>query len=164
MTAALEGGEWSAARPGRTLPPGKARCPLYRRVGGPQGRSGRAENLIPTGIRSRTVQPVVSLYTDRATGLTNNLIHLITKNKQCSYEELHIKITKAVIVITNTCTYGAICVHSTVMSLWKAVVYDCTMWEHESLGASNKFRRLPLYHIMAARNCKERTCILSIHP
>ena len=23
MTAALEGGEWSAARPGRTLPPGK---------------------------------------------------------------------------------------------------------------------------------------------
>ena len=25
MTAALEGGEWSAARPGRTLPPGKTR-------------------------------------------------------------------------------------------------------------------------------------------
>jgi len=29
----------------------------------PQGRSGRAENLVPTGIRSRTVQPVAqSLY------------------------------------------------------------------------------------------------------
>ena len=40
------------------LPPGKTRYPLYRRLGGPQGRSGRAENLIPTGIRSRTVQPV----------------------------------------------------------------------------------------------------------
>jgi len=31
---------------------------------GPQGRSGRAENLVPTGMRSRTVQPVVSRYTD----------------------------------------------------------------------------------------------------
>jgi len=31
MTAALEGGEWSAALPGRTLPPGKTRYPPYRR-------------------------------------------------------------------------------------------------------------------------------------
>jgi len=53
-------GKWSAARPGRTLPPGKTRYPFYRRLGGPQGRSGRVENLVPTGIRSRTVQPVVS--------------------------------------------------------------------------------------------------------
>jgi hypothetical protein len=45
-------GEWSAARPGRTLPPGKTRYPLYRRLGGPQGRSEQAENLAPTGIRS----------------------------------------------------------------------------------------------------------------
>jgi len=62
-TAALEGGEWSAARPDRTLPEGKTRYPFYRRLGGPQGWSGRAENLVPTGIRSRTVQPVAhSLY------------------------------------------------------------------------------------------------------
>ena len=67
MTATLEGGELSAARPGRTLPLGKTRYPLYRRLGGPQGRSGRAENLVPTGIRSRTVQPLVSRYTDWAT-------------------------------------------------------------------------------------------------
>ena len=33
MTPALEGGEWSAARPGRTLPPGKTRYPFYRRLG-----------------------------------------------------------------------------------------------------------------------------------
>ena len=57
MTAALEGGKWSAARPGRTLPPEKIRYPLYRRLGGPQARSKRAENLVRTGIRSRTVQP-----------------------------------------------------------------------------------------------------------
>ena len=63
MTAALEGGEWSAARSGRTLPPGKTRYPFYRKLGGPQGRSGRAENLVPTGIRSQAVQPVAhSLY------------------------------------------------------------------------------------------------------
>jgi len=63
MTAALEGGEWSAAHPGRNLPPEKTRYPFYRRLGGPQGRSGRVKNLIPTGIRSRTVQPVAqSLY------------------------------------------------------------------------------------------------------
>ena len=56
-------GEWSAARPGRTLPPGKTRYPFYRRLGVSQGRCGWAENLVPTGIRSRTVQPVVhSLY------------------------------------------------------------------------------------------------------
>ena len=67
MTAVLEGGEWSAARPGRTLPPEKTRYPFYRRLGGPQGRSGRAETLVPIGIRSRTIQPVVNRYTDWAT-------------------------------------------------------------------------------------------------
>ena len=66
MTAAV-GGEWSTARLGCTLPPGKTRYPFYRRLGGPQGRSGRAENLDPTGILSRTVQLVVSRYTDWAT-------------------------------------------------------------------------------------------------
>ena len=67
MTAPVEGGVWSAALPGRNIPLGKTRYPFYRRLGGPQGRSGRAENLVPTGIRSWTVQPVVSRYTDWAT-------------------------------------------------------------------------------------------------
>ena len=63
MTAALEGGEWSAARPGRTLLPGKTRYPFYRRLDGSEGRSERAEYLVPTGIPSRTVQHVAqSLY------------------------------------------------------------------------------------------------------
>jgi hypothetical protein len=59
MTAALEGGDWSATRPGRTLLPGKTRYPLYRRLGGPQGRSGRAENLAPPAFGPRTIQPLV---------------------------------------------------------------------------------------------------------
>jgi hypothetical protein len=40
-TSALDIGEWSASRPGRALAPGKGlRYPLYRRLGGPQSRSG----------------------------------------------------------------------------------------------------------------------------
>ena len=50
MTSALEGGTWSAARPGRTSLPGKNWYPFYRGSGGLQGRSGWAENLVPTGI------------------------------------------------------------------------------------------------------------------
>ena len=40
---ALEKGEWSAPRPGRSLPAGKARYPFYRRLGGPPraGLDGR---------------------------------------------------------------------------------------------------------------------------
>ena len=35
------------------LPPGETRYPLYRRLGGPQGRSGRLRKISPaTGIRS----------------------------------------------------------------------------------------------------------------
>jgi len=46
MTTELEGGEVSASRPGRSLPPGKTRCPLYRRLGGPQGRSGQVRKKL----------------------------------------------------------------------------------------------------------------------
>jgi hypothetical protein len=46
-------GEGSASRPGRPLPPGKTRYPLYRRLGGPPGPVWTgAENLAHTGVRS----------------------------------------------------------------------------------------------------------------
>ena len=48
MTAALEGGEWTATRPSWTLPPGKTQYPLYRRLGGPQGRSGQVRKISPS--------------------------------------------------------------------------------------------------------------------
>ena len=41
-----------APRSGRTLRPGKTRYPFYTRLGGSQGRSGRAENLVSTGSPS----------------------------------------------------------------------------------------------------------------
>jgi hypothetical protein len=41
LTSALDGGEWPASRPDHTLPRRKElRYPLYRRLGGPQSRSG----------------------------------------------------------------------------------------------------------------------------
>ena len=47
------------------LPPGKTRYPLYRRLGRPQGRSGRVRKISPPpGFDPRTVQPVASRYTD----------------------------------------------------------------------------------------------------
>jgi len=46
------------------LPPGKNRNPLYRRLGGPQSRSGRVLKIsLPPGFDLRTVQPVASRYT-----------------------------------------------------------------------------------------------------
>jgi len=59
LTSALEGGEGSASRPGRNLPPGKTRYPLYRKLVGLQGRSGQVRKISPpSGFDPRTVQPV----------------------------------------------------------------------------------------------------------
>jgi hypothetical protein len=47
------------------LPPGKTRYPLYRRLGGPQGPSGRVQKISPPPeFDPRTVQLVVSPCTD----------------------------------------------------------------------------------------------------
>ena len=45
------------------LTPGMTRYPLYRGLGGAQGRSGQVRKISPP----RTVQPVASRFTDRAT-------------------------------------------------------------------------------------------------
>ena len=47
LTVALEGGEGSASHPGHSLPPGKTQYPFYRRLGGPQGRSGQVWKIAP---------------------------------------------------------------------------------------------------------------------
>ena len=47
------------------LPPENTRYPLYRRHGGPQGRSGQVREISPQpGFDPRTVQPVASRYTE----------------------------------------------------------------------------------------------------
>ena len=107
MTAALEGCEWSAARPGRTLPLGKTRYPFYRRLGRPQGRSWRVEYLVHTGIWSRTIQPVVSRYTDWATWPTQKEVWLTGIIDLCIFIRegmSHIKIKLIWRIIVIPCT------------------------------------------------------------
>ena len=49
------------------LSPGKNRYTLYRRLGGPQGRSGRVRNISsPPEFDPRTVQTIASGYSDCA--------------------------------------------------------------------------------------------------
>ena len=54
-------------RPDRFTSGKDVRYPLYRRLGGPQGRFGRLRKISPTpGFDPRTVQPLALRYTDYA--------------------------------------------------------------------------------------------------
>jgi hypothetical protein len=66
LTSALDGCEWSTSSPGRFTPDKQTRYPPYRRLGGPQGRSGRVLRKMspPPGFDPQTAQPVASRYTD----------------------------------------------------------------------------------------------------
>ena len=74
MTAVLEGGEWSAARPGRTLPPGKYTVPVVQEAGWAPGpgwtggkhcphrdstpdRPARSSVVVPTELPYKTHLP-----------------------------------------------------------------------------------------------------------
>ena len=63
LTSALDGVGGQRHAPS-ALSPGKTRKPLYRRLGGPQGRSGRVRKISPpSGFDPRTIQPgIESLY------------------------------------------------------------------------------------------------------
>ena len=50
-----------SSTPRPQLTPGKDPVPILQEAEWARGRSGQAENLVLTGIRSRTVQPVVSI-------------------------------------------------------------------------------------------------------
>jgi hypothetical protein len=67
LTSAIDRGGWSTPHPGRFIPMKETRYSLYRRFGGPQGRSGRVRKIkLPLGLDPRTFQPEVSRYTDCA--------------------------------------------------------------------------------------------------
>ena len=78
LTLALDEGGWSTPRPGRFTPWKETRYPLYRRLGGPQGRSGRVLKISPPpGFDPRTVQPVAqSQYRLRYPGPQNSGVRL----------------------------------------------------------------------------------------
>ena len=65
LTSALDGVGCQRHTPRRFTPTKETRDPLYRRLGGPQDRSGRVRKISPPpGFDPRTVQPVASRYTD----------------------------------------------------------------------------------------------------
>jgi hypothetical protein len=73
MISALEG-VGNQHRAPAALPPGKTRYPLYKRLGGPQGRSGRMRKIPPLPeFDPRTVQPVASRYTAWAISAPNSV-------------------------------------------------------------------------------------------
>ena len=119
MTTALEGGEGSASRPGRSLLPGKTRYPLYMRLDGPQGRSGQVRKISPPpGFDPRTVQPVASHYTDWATRPTRGY---------CAVFHNSCNVWRFILVIWAVCSYGWVARRSNWLSclvLWGLHVYS----------------------------------------
>jgi hypothetical protein len=68
-TSALDGGEWSASRPGRALPPGKGPpVPIVQEAGwAPEPvwtQRLEGKSFASVGDRTPVVQSVVSHYTD----------------------------------------------------------------------------------------------------
>ena len=70
-------GEWSAARPALTLPRERTSTHFTGGWVGPRAALKGRKFSSPPGFRSRTVQPVVSRYTDWATGPTLIIIIII---------------------------------------------------------------------------------------
>ena len=63
LTSALDGVVVHRHAPA-AFPPGKTQYPSYRRLGEPQGQSGRVRKTPSQGFDPRTVQLVASRYTD----------------------------------------------------------------------------------------------------
>jgi hypothetical protein len=65
LTSALDVGGWLTGRPGHFTPGNETRYPLHRRLGRPQGRSGRVREILPPpGFEPLTVEHIASRYTD----------------------------------------------------------------------------------------------------
>ena len=70
------------------LPPGKTRYPLCRRLGGPQGLSGRMRKISPPpGFDPRIVQPVASCFTDWAIPAHLEFVYLKEIKKNAAHKE-----------------------------------------------------------------------------
>jgi hypothetical protein len=84
-------------RPGRFTPGKETRNPLYRRLGGPQGRSGQVRTIQPPpGFDPRTVQSVASRYTDWAieAHAEKQSIKYIVLAQCCRYLAVHVVTTE----------------------------------------------------------------------
>jgi hypothetical protein len=75
LTSAPDGGEWSASRSGRST--SRGRTPGWRRLGGPQSRSGHGDEekisqQLP-GLEPPIVQPVDQHYTTELSQFTKDI-------------------------------------------------------------------------------------------
>jgi hypothetical protein len=108
-------------------PPGKTRYPLYRRLCGPQGRSGQVRKISPApGFDPRAVQPVASRYTDyatRPTCLSKGDVIMYGQTLVTSESEEHFgnfdKVTKILIHLK---VWAGWC------SLWNLDVFSSRYW------------------------------------
>jgi hypothetical protein len=104
------------------LPPGNTRYQLYRRLGGPQGRSGRVRKISPLpGFDPRTVQPVASRYTDWAIpahtwSCTSNKSQAYAFMGPCSvnFRDIFTKIARTLLTIAVNVTLSRKLLHHTV--------------------------------------------------
>jgi len=65
---------------------GKTQYPLYRRLGGPHGRSGQVQKISPPpGFDPRTIQSVASHYTDYATRPTIKIVFV----RNCKFGKIN---------------------------------------------------------------------------
>jgi hypothetical protein len=99
MTTALDGGEWSASRPGRSLPPGKDPVPIVQEAGWAPGPVWTdAENLAPPpGFDPWTIQLVASRYTNYATRLMRDMVSLIKFNVLLDIHVLVLKVVEGMV-------------------------------------------------------------------
>jgi hypothetical protein len=115
--------------PGRNLPTGKTRYPFYRRLGGPQGRSGQVRNISPSpGFDPRTVQPVGSRYNDYATRPTEP-VYVAEKSFKLFQCWQYMMLYTATVDGTWCCIQLLLMVHDAVYSYcwWYTMLYTATV-------------------------------------
>ena len=90
LTSALDMGGWSAPRPVRFTPRKETQYPLYKRLGGSQGRFGHVRKISSQPrFDHRTVQSAASRCTVYTTPVHSSLSKLKKKQTQCSFALLH---------------------------------------------------------------------------
>ena len=115
LSSALDVGGWSTPRPSRFTPGKDPLYPLYRRLGGSQGRSGRVwKILLLLVFDPRTVEPVAGRYAGPHTTrcITIIIIIIIRHRLYVGYLQLH---TRNIPCFwgTQCCSYSVVTVYET---------------------------------------------------
>ena len=145
LISALDRSGWWTLRPGR-FTPGKDPVPIVQEAGWAPGLVWTgAENLAPTGIRPRTVQPVASRYTNwaipahmyvcvymnvcmylRSTNVWMFVCIYVCTYVFIMYERIHVRTYVSMYVCMYICVRTYVCTHACIhtcapewMCVWK---------------------------------------------